>query len=452
MVADKKQSTTSIINRKTRPFVLLILFCFGIILIFFFISDEYLHNYLFFTNIDSITYSFKQISNYSRVIYSPNIYSLDNNRPLILFDSNQKAPNFFNDHNSKTNNNKHKLPNGNLFQKRSQNPFNNKYNTDSNDVQKTEIQTHPLHQLHQLHPRQQLSYYKKLYSEQKKYKNLIFNPYPAIPKQSPRLHYLYNISTGKIDFKPQFLHLPKGNRSLRAPKFNYYHMKTETHVKCDFTGKVFGIGMFKTGTSSISEALGELGYHSILMNREPGLSTQRYWDPAEWFEKVNGFYGWASDDISWLAGIYENEIIEHVLVNSDISFNFGDGPWLFGYHLFDQYYSVPPEINYNIIEKSVFLDKLKLQENDVAENEKELKRNMIGAVGGGGGGSGGGSGEEYNYGKLTNLENGAKFILTIRNSTWDVVNSDVKMAVRNKNRLENLRRKEKGLREKPIRS
>ena len=177
--------------------------------------------------------------------------------------------------------------------------------------------------------------------------------------------------------------------------------------------------MFKTGTTSLCKALRLLGYHSVSMNSEPGLTTTNYWDFAPWYNMLDGFYGWASDDISFM--FYQNEIIEHILVNSDISYNFGDAPMLFAYHLFDQYYSVPPNINSNI---------------NVNMNTSMLDNLSF---------------DGYRFGNLTNMDNGAKFILTVRNSTWEVVNSDIKMAVRNQNSAQNIRRKYQRLQQIPVR-
>ena len=176
--------------------------------------------------------------------------------------------------------------------------------------------------------------------------------------------------------------------------------------------------MFKTGTSSLSNALMKLGYHCHDMLSEPGLSTCRYWDTSEWYEKSSNLYFTSPDDLSWMY-YYTNDndndrqsILEHLLVNSDISYNFGDGPWLFSYHIFDQYYSVPPK-------------QTELIDSDWNESI---------------------------YGNLTNLKHGAKFILTVRSNTWNIVNSDLKMAIRNSNTAANRPRKKQGLPEIPIRS
>ena len=252
---------------------------------------------------------------------------------------------------------------------------------------------YPKHPIHTLHPFKQFEYYKKWYSERKKHtcqtnsndnSMLIFNPYPAIPKLESRLDKLYNISTRKLQFQAEYSsYLPESdtNRTLPPRKSSKYLLRLKNRknsVVCDFNGKVFGIGMFKTGTSSLSSALNTLGYHSYY--------TTKYWVPHKWYRNIVDLYLLAADDISWM--FYQPDVIHRILAFSDRSYNFGDGPWLFAYHVFDQYYSV------------------------------------------GGSMKGIGSEFSYTYGNLINMENGAKFILTVRNTTWDVVNSNLKMDVR----------------------
>ena len=147
----------------------------------------------------------------------------------------------------------------------------------------------------------------------------------------------------------------------------WIHPNNPKADKCGYKGKVFVIGMMKTGTNTLRQALSQLGYLTK-WKPMPGLNRntctwmfQALWD---WYSNFNypNFVG--ADDISWL--FWNEKLYEHLLSMSDESFNFGDSPWLFMYQIFDQLYP------------------------------------------------------------------NSKFILTIRNSTWDLVNSDVKMEMRHR--------------------
>ena len=252
--------------------------------------------------------------------------------------------------------------------------------------------------IHKLYPLKQFEYYKKWYSQfnafatlniNKTYNGNVFNPCPAIPKQKTRLSQLYNISTKKIQYQsqPQLNHFLRDTSKtlddrLSLKKLSKLKRKT-AGIICDFNGKVFGIGMFKTGTTTLRNALHKLDYF--------GYYTEHFWVPNNWYRNIFDIYRFSSDDISWM--FYQSDVIKRILAHSDISYSFSDAPWLFLYHLFDQYYSVPPKPD------------SQLQPNEFEEFEKI-------------------------YGNLTNMDNGAKFVLTIRNSTWDAVNSVVKMKMR----------------------
>ncbi|ETO03247.1 hypothetical protein RFI_34165 [Reticulomyxa filosa] len=159
-----------------------------------------------------------------------------------------------------------------------------------------------------------------------------YNPYPAIA-------------------------LEKEKARPRALQVN----KKALTTRCNHKKRVFVIGLFKTGTTSMNAALSRLGYRCFWRSCqfvpawEYGMSKSEFWqylfmsaDTIEWMHKVEE--GYLRDLRDW----------------SDRAGSVGDGPWLFLYTLLDHWYP------------------------------------------------------------------GSKFILTVRNSTWDVVNSDVKMELRTK--------------------
>eukprot|EP01083_Nonionella_stella_P156902 508640_1 len=158
-------------------------------------------------------------------------------------------------------------------------------------------------------------------------------------------------------------HIPR----LASRGSQYIHPNNVKAEHCRYKGKVFVLGMMKTGTSTLRQALSQLGYLTK-WKPMPGMNRntcswmyQALWDYYSNFNYPNFV---ASDDISWL--FWNEKLFEHLLSMSDESFNFGDSPWLFMYTVFDALY---PK---------------------------------------------------------------SKFILTVRNSTYDLVNSDVKMEMRHR--------------------
>ena len=326
--------------------------------------------------------------------------------------------------------------------------------------------------IHQLHPLKQFEYYKKWYSQfnfdstptapinaNNTSPAYIFNPFPAVPKQNTRLHQLYNISTKNIQFNAQFSDLLNDPNSVLHPRLTdsiIYKLKQDKNgIICDFNGKVFGIGMFKTGTKTLRESLKKLGYF--------GYYTERFWMPIDWYTHIMDMYRFSSDDISWM--FYQSDIIKQILARSDISYSFGDGPWLFAYHLFDQYYSVPPKPKPPKTSKTSKPLKSQLQFEQQRKEHISMSRTKVSADGDYHYAHGDeldrrrmhlniqqrnmmdqrgldvNACDEYKefekiYGNLTNMDNGAKFVLTIRNSSWDVVNSDVKMKMRSQHEID----------------
>ena len=110
--------------------------------------------------------------------------------------------------------------------------------------------------------------------------NIPYNPYPHIPIQLPR-----RISTNLNKYpRDKQIRL----KITEERRFRY---------GCQHRGKVFGIGMFKTGTSSLTDALNILGYPCAF-----GSSTTSCKHSPLW----NYYYDWSfpyfigSDDISWM--------------------------------------------------------------------------------------------------------------------------------------------------------
>ena len=82
--------------------------------------------------------------------------------------------------------------------------------------------------------------------------------------------------------------------------------------------KIFGIGLFKTGTSSLGDALSELGYKTSSDFIKLGISEDVFWD----VNSSDGFKPYFS-------------IIKKYLKNYDA---FSDSPWLYLYRELDEWY------------------------------------------------------------------------------------------------------------------
>lgn len=91
--------------------------------------------------------------------------------------------------------------------------------------------------------------------------------------------------------------------------------------------KVFGIGMFKTGTTSLTEALKVLGYKAGPCGES---DTTRFTD-------LTGIT--AQDYVKWpklAAKLHQSDHWPMLLSAARESASFADGPWLFLYQEFDQ--------------------------------------------------------------------------------------------------------------------
>ena len=102
-------------------------------------------------------------------------------------------------------------------------------------------------------------------------------------------------------------------------------------IKCSYKGRVFGIGFFKTGTSSLNIGLEKLGYTSLRFRNflSSGYNTLNLWLSSQ-SEYIYPF------DI--LTILMHPQLLYLIQYHSYIATNFGDSPWLYLYKLFDIWY------------------------------------------------------------------------------------------------------------------
>eukprot|EP00484_Ammonia_sp_Unknown_P014860 CAMPEP_0197073188 /NCGR_PEP_ID=MMETSP1384-20130603/210479_1 /TAXON_ID=29189 /ORGANISM="Ammonia sp." /LENGTH=491 /DNA_ID=CAMNT_0042512021 /DNA_START=162 /DNA_END=1634 /DNA_ORIENTATION=+ len=107
-----------------------------------------------------------------------------------------------------------------------------------------------------------------------------------------------------------------------------------TEFQCAYKSKVFGIGLYKTGTTSLSEALSKLGY------MDNGSTSKYKWlrpyfcGYSHWFLILRHYY----DLMHSVLNINNNQLFDEVLQKSQRSFNFGDIPMSMFWPFFDRWY------------------------------------------------------------------------------------------------------------------
>ena len=163
-------------------------------------------------------------------------------------------------------------------------------------------------------------------------------------------------------FKNAFLHQFLKDTSLIRPRtleeillFEEVYQNHEQLKKhnCQFTGKVFGVGMMKTGTTSLTDALLDLGYATP-------LPTGKYAQYSRWFpppfnqrflyfrhyydlmfhlfySNINISENGIDDNYDY---VLRRDVLNSIEYSTMRSFNFGDGPWLYYYPLYTTWFPI----------------------------------------------------------------------------------------------------------------
>ena len=101
------------------------------------------------------------------------------------------------------------------------------------------------------------------------------------------------------------------------------------NAKCKHTGKVFAVGIMKTGTTSMSAALKTLGYSCY------GDSCIHV---GNWDYLIDVVHLWQPQEVINLSILKIKELWKRYLKDSFNGLNFGDSPWCFMYPIFDKLY------------------------------------------------------------------------------------------------------------------
>ena len=107
---------------------------------------------------------------------------------------------------------------------------------------------------------------------------------------------------------------------------------------CNYSGRIFSIGIPKTGTSTISILLQILGYKCINNSCNHRVLRSLYHKPLK---KMSEYLFWSTapfyvDDISF--SFINNKIYKKLYKLTQISQIFADQPWSYLYKLFDEWY------------------------------------------------------------------------------------------------------------------
>lgn len=106
-------------------------------------------------------------------------------------------------------------------------------------------------------------------------------------------------------------------------------------TQCSYKSKVFGIGLFKTGTTSLSLALKFLGFQDNAKTSVYKWLRQYPCNYGHWYLILRHYY----DLMLSLLRINNGEIYYDILKRSLKSYNFGDFPILYFWQFFDIWYS-----------------------------------------------------------------------------------------------------------------
>eukprot|EP01083_Nonionella_stella_P133102 404669_1 len=108
-----------------------------------------------------------------------------------------------------------------------------------------------------------------------------------------------------------------------------------TNARCKHKGKVFVIGVCKTGTKTLKAMLRRLGYRCNRNTTEMERACQ-YLPLSKWYKDVELINGVGVDDISWL--FHSKRLYDLIALSTYRTLQSGDLPWAFLYPVFDKWY------------------------------------------------------------------------------------------------------------------
>eukprot|EP01083_Nonionella_stella_P026660 73446_1 len=148
----------------------------------------------------------------------------------------------------------------------------------------------------------------------------------------------YNITPTNTSHDP-FAHISSAyNYTIPVAPFPHVFA---TNPQCKHQGRIFNIGIQKTGTSSMMEALKQFGYSCSSLHTSRVGSTCQYHELSTAYPHKIGYplshwRAFSADDISW--AFVNRSYFQSVYLSSSVSQIFGDSPWAFLYPLWDKWY------------------------------------------------------------------------------------------------------------------
>jgi len=103
---------------------------------------------------------------------------------------------------------------------------------------------------------------------------------------------------------------------------------------CAYNGRVFGVGMYKTGTSSLRLALGDLGYIDNGITSLYRRLHPYYCGYSHWYLTLRHYY----DYMNSVSNINNNQLLDQLLQKSQRSFLFADSPMFYFWPFLDRWY------------------------------------------------------------------------------------------------------------------
>eukprot|EP01084_Bolivina_argentea_P264527 448108_1 len=115
-----------------------------------------------------------------------------------------------------------------------------------------------------------------------------------------------------------------------SPNSGYFSSEPlPKNENCQHQGKVFSLGIMKTGTTSMNAALKSLGYKCH------GDSCIHV---GNWDYLIDGVFLWQPEEVINLSLLKIPKLWERYISDSFSGLNFGDSPWCFMYPIFDIMY------------------------------------------------------------------------------------------------------------------
>ena len=174
------------------------------------------------------------------------------------------------------------------------------------------------------------------------------------------------------------MQVPMNNNAIALKSFNKNIINNKKLRQCGYKGKVFGIGMFKTGTTSLNLALSFLGYKDNAKTSIYKWLKQYPCNYGHWYLILRHYF----DLILSLISVNDGEILLDTLRRSQISYNFGDFPMLYFWPFHDMWY---PKSKFILTIRnssakfvnSVMLFCLQLTECMLQFTEKEINKDLV---------------------------------------------------------------------------